>query len=134
MSALPPFPQVSHEVGEAAIAAYAELSGDYNPLHVDAEYAAAGPFGAVVAHGPIGLQTVFEAVARWLQTDGIPVGVTVDVAFRGPVRIDSTVVCRAVDVVEHAGIALVLVSCSVADSEVLQAVVSVPKRLIPTQG
>lgn len=31
--------------------AFAEISGDDNPIHVDAEYAATTPFGRPVAHG-----------------------------------------------------------------------------------
>lgn len=38
---------------EAAIEQCAGLSGDYNPLHIDAEFAKAGPFGSRVAHGPL---------------------------------------------------------------------------------
>src|SRR5438067_1886465 len=33
------------------VSRYAGLSGDFNPLHVDAEYAKATPFGERVAHG-----------------------------------------------------------------------------------
>ena len=131
MSTRPPFPQVAQLVDEAAIARYAELSGDYNPLHVDPAFAAAGPFGAIVAHGPIALQTVYAAVAGWLGTDGVPQGVTIDVAFRGPVRAGSTVVCRAEKIVEHAARVLVLARCTVEDDEVLQAVISVPRGLAP---
>ncbi len=39
----------------ADIAAFAEVSGDHNPLHLDEEYAARGPFGRTVAHGLLGL-------------------------------------------------------------------------------
>ena len=131
MSARPPFPQVEHLVDEAAIARYAEISGDHNPLHVDPAFAAAGPFGVIVAHGPIALQTVFEAVAAWLGTDGVPQGVTIDVAFRGPVPAGSVVVCRAEDVIEHAARVLVQVRCTAGDAEVLQAVVAVPRGLAP---
>jgi acyl dehydratase len=42
-------------VTEADIVLFAGLSGDYNPLHVDAEAAASGPFGGRVAHGLLGL-------------------------------------------------------------------------------
>ena len=109
----------------------AAISGDHNPLHVDSEFAAAGPFGVIVAHGPIALQTVFEAVAAWLGTDGLPQGVTIDVAFRGPVRAGATVVCRAGDIVEHAGRVVVLVHCTAGDDEILQAVVNLPRELAP---
>src|SRR4051812_46686093 len=36
---------------QATIDAFAELCGDTNPIHVDPEAAAAGPFGRPVAHG-----------------------------------------------------------------------------------
>ena len=38
---------------EAAIEQCAGLSGDFNPLHTDEEFAKAGPFGSRVAHGPL---------------------------------------------------------------------------------
>lgn len=38
-------------VTEADIVMYAALSGDWYPLHVDAEYAKRTPFGERVAHG-----------------------------------------------------------------------------------
>jgi len=43
-------------VTEADVAAFAGLSGDFNPLHMDHAWAAAeGPFGRPVAHGLLGL-------------------------------------------------------------------------------
>lgn len=35
------------------IAAFCALTGDANAVHVDAAYAAASPFGGIVAHGPL---------------------------------------------------------------------------------
>lgn len=131
MTGRPPFPEVAHAVDTAAIERYAALSGDRNPLHVDAAYAAAGPFGEVIAHGPIGLQTVFAAVAAWLGAEELPPGVTIDVAFRGPVRTGRTVVCRAEEVVEHAARVVVLVRCTADGADVLEAVVGVPRALAP---
>ncbi len=37
------------------VQAFAALSGDHNPLHLDEDYAARGPFGRPVAHGLLGL-------------------------------------------------------------------------------
>lgn len=38
-------------ITEADIVSFAGLSGDYNQIHVDAEYSARAPFGQRVAHG-----------------------------------------------------------------------------------
>ena len=42
-------------VTEADVVAFAGLSGDFNPIHVDHEVARQGPFGRPVAHGLLGL-------------------------------------------------------------------------------
>ena len=46
----PPFPEVTHVIGREEIDAYADLSGDVNPLHMDPRYAATTQFGTVIAH------------------------------------------------------------------------------------
>lgn len=42
---------VGRTVTEADVVAFAALSGDWNSMHTDAEYAAQHPFGQRVAHG-----------------------------------------------------------------------------------
>ncbi len=42
-------------VTEADVVAFAGLSGDFNPIHVDHESARTGAFGRPVAHGLLGL-------------------------------------------------------------------------------
>jgi len=46
------------------IVAFAELSGDHNPLHLDEAYAARGPFGRPVAHGLLGLAVASGLMER----------------------------------------------------------------------
>lgn len=129
------FPEVTHTIGRSEIDRYAEISGDHNPLHMDAEFVKSTPFETNIAHGPIGLQTIFEAVARWLGDAGVPPGVRVDVSYRGPVHIDDTVTCRAVGLADHAGDLVVTVSASnQRDEEVLQGLVLVPRHLAPRDG
>ncbi len=41
-------------VTEADVVNFAGLSGDFNPLHMDEEFAKQGPFGKRIAHGALG--------------------------------------------------------------------------------
>jgi len=50
-------------VTEATIDDYAAVTGDDNPLHLDAEYAADGLFGGRVAHGMFTAGVVSAALA-----------------------------------------------------------------------
>jgi acyl dehydratase len=45
----------SRTISEADIAAFADLTGDDNPLHLDAEFASNTPFGRRIIHGLLGL-------------------------------------------------------------------------------
>ena len=42
-------------ITESDVVGFAGLSGDYNQIHTDGQYAANSPFGARVAHGLLGL-------------------------------------------------------------------------------
>lgn len=81
----------SDTVSEARITAYAELTGDFTPVHVDEEYAKTTPFGTRVAHGLLGL-----SIADGLKTQsefrffpGMSLGWTWD--FLLPIKINDTV-------------------------------------------
>ena len=39
------------EITQDEVRAFAELTGDYNPIHLSQEYAATTPFGRTIAHG-----------------------------------------------------------------------------------
>ena len=83
-------------VTEADVVAFAGLSGDYNPIHVDHESARAGAFGRPVAHGLLGLAILsglashaprvatlaFLAIEEWSFLRPIAFGDTVRVLTR----------------------------------------------------
>ncbi|MDB5858576.1 MAG: acyl dehydratase [Ramlibacter sp.] len=84
----------TYEVTEARINAYAELTGDFTPVHIDEEYAKTTPFGTRVAHGLFGL-----SIADGLKTrsdyrflPGMSLGWNWD--FLLPIRINDTVQVR----------------------------------------
>jgi acyl dehydratase len=80
-------------VTEADIVAFAGLSGDFNPIHVDAEHAATTRFGERIAHGALVLaiatglrqqQGVFRGTLKaWLGMR--------EWRFQAPVRIGDTI-------------------------------------------
>ncbi len=52
---------------------YARASGDYNPIHVDTDYAKQTPFGGTIAHGMLILSYISEMMlsafgSQWLST------------------------------------------------------------------
>ena len=56
-------PAVEREIDQTRIELYAEASGDFNPIHVDREYAAGTQFGSTIAHGMMVAAIVSEAMA-----------------------------------------------------------------------
>lgn len=51
-------------VAEADVLAFAGLSGDFNTIHTDAEFAQGTPFGERVAHGLLGLSIASGLAVR----------------------------------------------------------------------
>jgi acyl dehydratase len=97
------FPNLTDVVSQDVIDAYAEMSGDFNPLHVDPEAAADSEFGGIIAHGPIALHAFFRAATEWLGVDALPPGSDVKVTYRAPTRPGDRVTCRLTSLRESAG-------------------------------
>lgn len=87
------FPKVTDHVTQDRIDVYAELSGDYNPLHVDLEVAAKSEFGGTIAHGPIALHSFLRAATEWLGAEALPPGSEVKVTYRAPTRPGDDITC-----------------------------------------
>ena len=79
-------------VTEADVVNFAGLSGDYNPLHTDEEFAHLGLFGTRIAHGALGF-----AISTGLSNQmGIYEGTTIafmecTVKYPAPLKIGDTV-------------------------------------------
>jgi 3-hydroxybutyryl-CoA dehydratase len=77
-------PMITRMVDQATIDAYAQASGDFNPIHVDPDFARTGPFGRTIAHGLMTLAYVAELLNDW--SDGaFDVAGEIDITFIGPV-------------------------------------------------
>ena len=60
----------SRTVTETDIVLFAGLSGDFNQIHVDAEYSKTTPFGQRVAHGLLGLSLASGLVVQTGMMEG----------------------------------------------------------------
>lgn len=79
-------------VDQARIDLFADATGDHQWIHVDPVRAAAGPFGATVAHGFLTLSLLPEMSASAFDVTGSPMGVNYGlnkVRFPAPVPVDS---------------------------------------------
>lgn len=80
-------------VDRAQIKAYADASGDQNPLHQDDDFARSVGFPGVIAHGMFSMARLTKAVTDWLGDPGALIGMRVQ--FRAVVHMDETLVSRA---------------------------------------
>ncbi len=65
---------------------YAEVSGDFNPLHVDTEFARKSRFRGTIAHGHIAASWLCEMLTRWQGAAFLHGGKLSDVRFISPIR------------------------------------------------
>ena len=82
--------QLTSTVGEADIAGFAAITGDTNPVHLDADYAAATPFKQRIAHGMLSAGYISAVFGTRLPGPGA-IYVSQTLQFRGPVHIGDTV-------------------------------------------
>ncbi len=78
-------------MSEADIVAFASVSGDTNPVHMDEAFAAASPFKGRIAHGMLGASLLSTVFGTKLPGPGC-IYVSQDLRFKAPVRIGDTVV------------------------------------------
>ena len=71
------------------VEAFAAISGDHNPLHLDPEYAATTAFGECIAHGMLTGALISAAIAMQLPGPG-SVYLSQNIQFRAPVFLGDT--------------------------------------------
>ena len=79
-------------VDQARIDMFADATGDHQWIHVDPEAAAAGPFGATIAHGYLTLALTNLLLPQIVRVDGISMGINYGVnrvRFPQPVLVGS---------------------------------------------
>ncbi len=118
-------------VTEADLKAFADISGDYNPVHLDAEYAANTPFKQRIAHGMLSASYISTVLGTKLPGAGT-IYISQTLNFKGPVHIGDEVMStvRITDLIEAKKRAIFNCACTVKGKIVLegQAVIMLGSR------
>jgi 3-hydroxybutyryl-CoA dehydratase len=110
--------RVTRTITQVQLMAYADASGDHNPIHVDAEFARATPFGGTIAHGMLVLGFIAEMMRgafgeHWSESGKLKV------RFKAPTRPGDTVTASATLTKTTGGFAEYAVQCASQTGEVL---------------
>lgn len=118
-------------ITEADILLFAAVSGDTNPVHINAEFAAGTMFKERIAHGMLSAGLVSTVLGTRLPGPGT-IYLSQTLKFRAPVRIGDTVTATATVAALDAAKkrATLTTICTVGGKPVLEgeAVVLVPSR------
>lgn len=122
---------LSRHVSATLVKAFAEVSGDNNPLHLNFEYAAASRFGEPIAQGV--LLSSFISVVLGTQMPGLgTIYVSQSITFKAPVKFGDTVVTTVTAASKDTNKNWVtfITNCFVGDKKVAagEAIVYVPSR------
>lgn len=86
-------PERRRKVNQAVIAAYAEASGDHNPIHLDRDYAQRAGLPDTIAHGLLTLGTACAGVEGWASERAWVARISC--RFSRPVRSGEELTCTA---------------------------------------
>jgi 3-hydroxybutyryl-CoA dehydratase len=109
---------VVRTITQQQVDAYADASGDHNPIHVDPTYAATTPFASTIAHGMLILALIGEMMhaahgEAW-RTSG-----RLRVRFKAPTRPGDTVTASATSANASDGALEYAVQCANQQGEIL---------------
>ena len=105
---------------------FADISGDYNPIHLDDEFAKDSMFGARIAHGILTASHISAVIGYIFPGPGwIYLGQSLQ--FRAPVKIGDTVhtAVEVTDTVAEKNIVDLSTVCKVGDTVVLKGTATI---------
>jgi len=91
-------PALTKHVTQEQINAYADVSGDHNPIHVNPEAARAVGLDGTIAHGMLSMAFAGQMLTDWATAGGSKAGwvARLRVRFQAMVRPGDTLTCRGV--------------------------------------
>lgn len=114
------FHETEHVIEESDVQAFAQVSGDNNPLHMDEDFAKTTVFGQRIAHGALTASYISGILGNNLPGPGA-IFTHLSMRFRRPVFIGATVTVRAevIEKQDKGNRVTLKVSCSVDGKPVI---------------
>ena len=101
----------SRTVTQEQISAYADASGDHNPIHLDHDFARSVGLPGTIAHGMLEMGILADAIAAW--AGGSANLLSLSCRFSKPLLPGDTIICNGTVVsVDDAGVATLEVGAS----------------------
>jgi 3-hydroxybutyryl-CoA dehydratase len=122
----------SKTVSESDVYLFAGITGDFNPAHVDEEYARGTFFKGRIVHGILTAGFISTVIAGQLPGPGT-IYISQQLKFLVPVRMGDTLTARAevAKIISEKNRVILKTTCSIQDGTIVlegEAVVSPPKR------
>ena len=114
------------KVTDEDVRKFADISGDYNPIHLDDEFAKDSMFGARIAHGILTASHISAVIGYIFPGPGwIYLGQSLQ--FRAPVKIGDTVhtAVEVTDTVAEKNVVELSTICKVGDTVVLKGTATI---------
>lgn len=123
--------EMQHAISQQDILTFAALSGDVNPLHLDAAYAATTPFKQVVAHGMLSASFISAVLGSKFPGPGT-VYLSQNLIFHKPVYVDATIAV-VVTVMEKLSYNRLILDCKCYDQNAQLVCSGLAKVVAPAE-
>ena len=124
--------EYSKTVSEQDIVLFAVISGDANPVHLDAEYARTTIFGERIAHGMFTGSLVSAALAMTLPGPG-SIYLGQSLKFRRPVKINDTITVRLEVTEKRDAKKIVVLDCLVSNQHGYKVATGTAEVIAPAE-
>ncbi|WP_404418230.1 MaoC/PaaZ C-terminal domain-containing protein [Marinospirillum sp.] len=117
---------------ERELVLFAAVSGDVNPVHLDAEFAKTSMFGERIAHGMWSGSLISAALATTLPGPGT-IYLGQDLSFRRPVKLEDTLTVTLTVKEKQDAKKIVIIDCLVTNQKGEKVVTGTAKVIAPTE-
>ena len=123
--------ETTKTITQKDIEMFAEVSGDHNPVHLDADFAAATAFKGIIAHGMLSASFISAILGTTMPGKGT-IYMGQNLKFLAPVRPGDVVrtVCTVKEIVLEKKRVLCSTNCYVGETQVIEGEATL---MVPTQ-